>query len=165
MLRCARGDDGSFCELVRRHGAALSAFFLRSGAGADAEDLSQKTLLKLHSARGRYAPTAKFTTFMFTVANRVLLDHVRSSRRRADMLGRAGAEVPAAEEPPRTMGEAEDAEAALAALSPPLREAVVLVVMQGLAYGEAAQALGVPTGTVKRRVHDALLRMRRELER
>ena len=46
-----------------------------------------------------------------------------------------------------------------------LRETVVLVVMQGLAYREAAEALGVPVGTVKSRVNAALAQMREFLSR
>ena len=165
MLRAAAGDNEAFCRLVRRHGPSLVSFFSANGAGSDAEDLAQRTFLKIHSMRRRYAAAAKFTTFLFVVARRVLVDHLRAASRLAALHERAGAEVETTEEAPRTRGEAEDAEAALAALSPPLREAVVLVVMRGLEYHEAAEALGVPTGTVKSRVHDALRRMREALLR
>ena len=71
----------------------------------------------------------------------------------------------AAEPAPPRRGEGQDAEAALACLSPALRETVVLVVMQGLAYREAAEALGVPVGTVKSRVSAALAQMKEFLSR
>ena len=66
---------------------------------------------------------------------------------------------------PRHRGEGQDAEAALDSLSPALRESVVLVVMQGLAYNEAAEVLGVPVGTVKSRVSAALSQMKHFLSR
>ena len=60
-------------------------------------------------------------------------------------------------------GEGQDAQKALAVLSPELRETVVLVIMQGLAYQEAADILDIPVGTVKSRIHAALAQMRTAL--
>lgn len=54
---------------------------------------------------------------------------------------------------------------ALLALSPAFREVVVLVDVDGLSYKEAAEALGVPTGTVMSRLHRARNKMRKRLER
>ena len=165
MLRARDGDDAdAFSALVRKHERPLANFFARSGA-ADVEDLAQQTFLKLWRTRRGYRPTAKFTTFLYLLARQVLIDSARAAQRRAGLHERAGAEMDAVEPAPARRGESGDAEAALACLSPALRETVVLVVMQGLAYREAAEALGVPVGTVKSRVNAALAQMREFLSR
>lgn len=160
MLRAAADDPDAFSALVRKHERALENFFARNGVFRDVEDLAQLTFLKLHRTRRGYRPTAKFTTFLYLLARQVLVDHVRASQRRARLHEEAGKEMDAAEPAPRHRGEGEDVRAALASLSPWMRETVVLVVMQGLAYHEAADVLRVPVGTVKSRVSAALKQMK-----
>ena len=165
MTRAAADDSDAFSALVRKHERPVLNFFARNGVHTDVEDLAQQTFLKLYRARHGYKPSAKFTTFLYLIARQVLIDSARASKRRAGLHERAGRETEPVTEAPAARGESEDAEQALACLSPSLRETVVLVVMQGLAYAEAAQALGVPVGTVKSRVNAALARMREELSR
>ena len=69
-----------------------------------------------------------------------------------------------AEDAPGMRGERGDAEKALACLGPAMRGPVVLVVMQGLTHAEAAEVLGIPTGTVKSRISAAMRQMRIALE-
>ncbi|MBQ9727871.1 MAG: RNA polymerase sigma factor [Kiritimatiellae bacterium] len=165
MLRAAADDAAAFSALVRKHEKPLANFFARNGVYRDVEDLAQLTFLKLHRARHGYRPTAKFTTFLYLLARQILVDHVRATQRRAKLHEEAGKELDAAQPAPRHRGEGEDAEAALACLSPSLRETVVLVVMQGLAYNEAADVLGIPLGTVKSRVSAALAQMKEFLSK
>ena len=165
MLRAAADDLDAFSALVRKHERHLANFFSRNGVLRDVEDLAQLTFLKLHRMRRGYRPTAKFTTFLYLLARQVLVDHVRASQRRARLHEAAGREMDATEPAPRHRGEAEDVQAALASLSPALRETVVLVVMQGLAYHEAAEVLRVPVGTVKSRVSAALRQMKEILSK
>ena len=165
MERAKRDDLDAFSALVRKHERPLANFFARNGVQRDVEDLAQQTFLKLWRVRHGWKPTAKFTTFLYLLARQVLIDSARAAQRRAGLHERAGAEMDAIEPAPARRGESGDAEAALARLSPALRETVVLVVMQGLAYREAAEALGVPVGTVKSRVNAALAQMREFLSR
>lgn len=157
----ARGDDAAFGALVARYQSALLNFFYRCGAKQDAEDLVQETFLKLYRYRKRAKPIARFTTYLHTLGHRVWLDHVRGRSRRIRLLERAAPEMPAADD--RSSGRPSailDANVLLDSLSAEHREAVVLIVYQGLAYQEAAEILGVPEGTVKSRVFHALQRMR-----
>lgn len=165
MLRAADDDLDAFSDLVRKHERPVMNFFARNGVHTDVEDLAQQTFLKLHRARHGYKPSAKFTTFLYLIARQVLIDAARASKRRTGLHERAGREMDPVTEAPASRGESEDAEQALACLSPALRETVVLVVMQGLAYAEAAEVLRVPVGTVKSRVNSALAQMREELSR
>jgi len=160
MLRARDDDLAAFSQLVKKHQGPVMNFFARNGVYRDVEDLAQEAFLKLHRARRRYTPTAKFTTFLYLIARQVMIDAIRHGTRKAHLHERYGREAEQEEAAPAHRGEREDAEAALDLLSPPLREAVVLVVMQGLAYAEAALVLGIPTGTVKSRVSDALRKMR-----
>ena len=160
MLRAAADDMDAFSALVRKHEKPLANFFARNGVYRDVEDLAQLTFLKLHRARRGYRPTAKFTTFLYLLARQVLVDHVRATQRRAKLHEEAGKELDPVQPAPRTRGEGQDAQAALGCLSPWMRETVVLVVMQGLAYHEAAEVLRVPVGTVKSRVSAALRQMK-----
>lgn len=166
MALAARGDGEAFSKLVRKHGPGLVSFFSATGAASDAEDLAQRTFLKIYGMRRRYRPSAKFATFLYLVARQTLVDALRAGARRDALRERVGEEIGGeVEEAPATRGESGDARRALATLSRPLREAVVLVVMQGFEYHEAAEALGIPVGTVKSRVHDALRQMREALLR
>ena len=165
MLRAAADDADAFSALVRKHEKNLANYFARNGVYRDVEDLVQLAFLKLHRTRRGYRPTAKFTTFLYLLARQVLVDHVRATQRRTRLHEEAGKELDAAQPAPRFRGEGQDAQAALASLSPPLRETAVLVVMQGLAYHEAAEVLQVPVGTVKSRVSAALAQMKTFLSR
>ena len=163
MLRAKADDLAAFSQLVRKHQNAVMNFFLRSGVYRDVDDLAQEAFLKLHRARHGYRPTAKFTTFLYLIARQVMIDSIRRGARRAKLMEGYGREAAEAEDAPAMRGERGDAEKALGCLSPALRETVVLVVMQGLTYAEAAEVLGVPEGTVKSRVSAALRQMRAAL--
>jgi len=160
MLRAGAGDLAAFEALVRKHQRPLLNFFRRSGVNADMEDLAQDTFVKLFRARRRYRPAAKFTTYLYAIARNVRIDAARRGIR-ADALRRRAAEhaeteTPAGGGPGRRL----DAEALLGRLTEPLRETVVLAILQGLAYEDVARILGVPAGTVKSWVFHAMERMR-----
>lgn len=163
MLRAAGDDLDAFSKLVQKHEKAILNFFARNGVYRDVEDLAQQTFLKLYRARHGYKPTAKFTTFLYLIARQILVDSIRATQRRATLHEKAGAEIETVEDAPPMRGEGQDAQKALAVLSPELRETVVLVIMQGLPYQEAADILGIPVGTVKSRIHSALAQMRAAL--
>lgn len=163
MQRAAEDDLNAFSTLVSKHEKAILNFFARNGVYRDVEDLAQQTFLKLYRARHGYKPTAKFTTFLYLIARQILVDSIRAAQRRAALHEKVGAKIEIVEEAPPMRGEGQDAQKALAVLSPELRETVVLVIMQGLAYQEAADILDIPVGTVKSRIHAALAQMRTAL--
>jgi RNA polymerase sigma-70 factor (ECF subfamily) len=161
LARAAAGDAAAFRSIVERYQGRLLNFFLRAGAKMYAEDLVQETFIRIYRHRSRARPIARFTTYAHTLAHHVWLDHVRRQGRRFRLLERAAPEVE--QQDNRSSGSAPariDAERLLDTLTPDLRAAVVLVMYQGLSYTEAAEALGVPTGTVKSRVFNALRHMR-----
>ncbi len=161
MGRLARDDHQALRLLVERHQGLLMNFFLRSGAESHAEDLVQECFVRLYGYRKRYRPLAKFTTFLHTLARHVWIDHVRKRSRWVRLLTAWKNDAPAQDE--RSAGTASrrlDAERLLGTLSDEMRSVVVLVIYQGMSHQDAADVLGVPVGTVKSRMFNALSRMR-----
>jgi len=73
MLRVKRGDRDSFTELVERWKHPVIGFIYRTLPDPDeAEDLAQATFVQLWKTAGRYQPTARFSTFLFTIARNLL---------------------------------------------------------------------------------------------
>ena len=167
MQLSAKGSELAFSELVRRYQDVLLNFFLRSAVSfVDGQDLAQRTFLRLWRYRKKYrAGEAKFTTFLFMLARQESIDFFRAETRRRtqeEVLARAAAElVPAAGKGSSDAGEA--VRRAMGRLTPALREAVELVVFQDLPYAEAGEVLGVPLGTVKSRIFNALKKLKEHL--
>jgi len=165
MLRAGTGDQQAFSELVRRHQRPLVNFFCRMGVGRSAEDLAQETFIRLYRYRERYKATAKFTTFLYTVARHVRIDALRKKKRTEELHQAIRRET----ETPRPLVDSSEerkarAVEALASLSAEAREVVVLNIYQGLTYDEIAAALEIPTGTVKSRMFYAVRKMRKTLD-
>jgi RNA polymerase sigma-70 factor, ECF subfamily len=83
MLDVKAGDEQSFELLLRRHRTPLVNFLYRMVRdSAVAEDLAQEVFLRVYRARKDYAPSAKFTTWMFRIATNLALNSVRDNRYR-----------------------------------------------------------------------------------
>src|SRR5688572_26973234 len=92
MLAYAGGDAGAFEALYRKHRGPLYRFVLRSVKGrGEAEELFQDIWMRVIEARARYAPAAKFTTWLYTIAHNRLVDHWRA-RPHGRVAGRGGVE-------------------------------------------------------------------------
>ena len=166
MERVRREDDrDAFSVLVERYQTILLNFFIRSGVGYDGEDLVQLTFLRLYRYREKYRPSAKFTTFLFMMANQVWIDELRKRRRQqklTDELTLQPEQLSDADpvEPHREVEARVDLTRALATLPVGLRQVVELGVYQDLPYAEIAEILGIPVGTVKSRMFNALAKLK-----
>ena len=153
-------SDETLMAEARKFEKNLLNFFWRQGVSyEEGEDLVQETYLRLWKYRREYRPTAKLSTFLFLLARQVRIDALRRQVRRADREERWGREQPTAEGP-KVSGEREDVRWAVARLSEPLRDVVELGVFQDLPYAEVAEILGIPTGTVKSRMSNALKKLK-----
>lgn len=161
MDRIREGHPEALESLVRRHQQSLVNFFRRMGAYMDAEDLAQETFIRVYKYRDRYRPTAKFTSFLYTVARHVWLDLLRQSRKREELTRRLEADGPRSSDGghPATRLKM-DVDGALRRLPEKLRSVIVLSFYQGLKYEEIATVLRIPLGTVKSRVFLALARLK-----
>ncbi len=83
MLDVKAGDEQSFELLLRKNRTPLVNFLYRMVRdSAVAEDLAQEVFLRVYRARKDYAPSAKFTTWMFRIATNLALNSVRDNRHR-----------------------------------------------------------------------------------
>jgi len=83
MLDVKAGDERSFELLLRKYRTPLVNFLYRMVRDtAVAEDLAQEVFLRVYRARNEYAPSAKFTTWMFRIATNLALNSVRDNRHR-----------------------------------------------------------------------------------
>jgi RNA polymerase sigma-70 factor, ECF subfamily len=83
MLEVKAGDDSSFELLLRKYRTPLVNFLHRMVRdSATAEDLAQEVFLRVYRARQKYAPSAKFTTWLFHIATNLALNSIRDARHR-----------------------------------------------------------------------------------
>ena len=151
VARAARGDLDAFEELVRSCQAPIYRFALRMVRDPPtAEDVTQEAFLRAFRMLPRFRGEAKFTTWLYRIARNAAVDAMRRGAHQRRLAERAEPQ-PSADDPALRLTIA----AAVDALSPHLREAFVVIEVVGLSYREAAVVLGVPTGTLKSRMHAA----------
>lgn len=176
MSAYAAGDPAAFEVLHARHRGPLFRYLKRQlRDGALAEDLYQEVWMRVINARHRYVDSARFTTWLYTIAHNRVMDHFRAARlREAGRIGLAGDDDEALHDiadpstpPPELLLEREQlvrrVVAAVEALPGAQREAFVLQQEGGLALAEIAQATGVSAETAKSRLRYAFAKLRREL--
>ena len=94
MAQVRAGREDAFRILVERHRRPLLNFFARLGASNHGEDLAQMTFVRLWTYRKKYKPTAKFTTFLYTLARHTWLDFLRRQKRFRLFADRYREEIP-----------------------------------------------------------------------
>ena len=132
--------------MIRTHQGAVRAFPRRVSANPSlADDLAQESFIKAFGALDQLSDPQKMRSWLFGIAYRSFLDHARKAKRRQALSQKYTAPDVA---PPPT-GQALDVERAMESLSPECRAVVLLCLLHGLTQAEAAQATGLPLGTVK----------------
>jgi RNA polymerase sigma-70 factor (ECF subfamily) len=170
------GDRSLFAELVHRYERELYNYLCRYLGHAEmAEDVFQATFLLVHKKCQQFEEGRRFRPWLYAVATNAAIDAQRRNKRhRAVSLDRIGGhdkdDSPAlvnllVSEDPDPMAQASRLESgewvqrALDELSDQMRSVVHLVYYQGLKYREAADALNIPVGTVKSRLHAAIQKL------
>lgn len=171
MLRVKDGDHEAFRELIERHQRAVISVIHRAiGDAWEAEDLAQRVFVQIYRSAGRYTPTAKFTTWMFTIThNTIRNEYRRRSRHAAESIEAMpeGVELPAhGNDPAREVSERElqaRIQAAVQQLPEAQRTAVILCRFEGLAYEEIAEVLHCSVSAVKSLLHRARQTLKEQL--
>ena len=178
MLAFAGGDSGAFDELVSRHQSGLVNFFFRMVWDRDiAEDLAQEVFIRVYSHRENYEPRAKFTTYLYRIAKNCAVDHLRKAKKHNRVLS-LDAETESGhslydellqkgDSPSERARKEEFTEAiieAIESLPEDHRMCFILSEVQGMKYAEISEALDVPVGTVKSRMHNATKKLREKLK-
>lgn len=180
LLAYRSGETAAFRRLVEKHHDDLLRFLIRlTGDRQCAEDAFQDAFLQVHLSADSFDTSRSFRPWLFTIAANKARDVMRRRGRRqamelsapvggGDRSGGGGddsgatfvdlleIDVP----PPDAALDARELEAnvqaALANLSHPLREILLLAYFQRLTYAQIAEELGIPLGTVKSRLHAAV---------
>lgn len=148
----------SWEDIARTHGRFLYTVAYRlTGNHEDAQDLVQDVLLRVQRGLATYQP-GSMEGWLSRITTNAFLDEVRRRRRRpADALPERPETVlppqPSADEALAAETLPQDVQAALLALPDEFRAAVVMCDVAGLSYQDIADALSVPVGTVRSRIH------------
>lgn len=160
----AGGDAAAFERIVRAMQGYVWRYVVHLlGDPGLAEDVSQEVFLRVHRRLDSLRDPDRFVPWLLAIARNAAYDAGRSRRRRPlELVGDREMPVDARSPDPHLSLEIYDA---LSVLDADLRESLVLVCLAGFTYDEAAEAIGVPSGTVKSRVFRARKRLMVVLER
>lgn len=165
MLRVRDDDAEAFAELVELYHRRLVTVLQHLVSSADeAEDLAQEVFLRVYRNRKKYRPKAKFSTWLFTIANHLALNVLRSRQRRpivplnlrdSGPLGPRPAEQLVQDQGPQPHHRMQQQELAaivrqaLEGLNERQRIAVVLNKFEDMNYAEIAEVMELSTKAVK----------------
>lgn len=157
-------------EVARVYGRKIYNFAYRlTGNPADAHDLVQEVLLRVRKGLANYQP-GSFEGWLWRITRNAFIDEIRKRKRRPtsplpDEMDRwdAATTEPADVEFDR-LSLGDDVQKALLELPIEFREAVILCDVVGLSYEEIAEAVAVPVGTVRSRIHRGRRQLRTLLE-
>ncbi len=158
----------SWEDIARSHGRFLySVAYRLTGSRDDAEDLVQEALLRVRRGLDGYQP-GNLEGWLSRIVTNLFLDDVRRRRRRplTSVADLPDPWVGVDHAPDDELARArlpEELEAALVALPPDFRAAVVLCDVVGLDYQEISESLGIPPGTVRSRIHRGRALLRKAL--
>jgi RNA polymerase sigma factor (sigma-70 family) len=157
-------------EVVRQHSARVYRLAYRlTGNSHDAEDLTQEVFVRVFRSLSSYTP-GTFEGWLHRITTNLFLDMARRRQRiRFEGLGDESAQWLSGAEPTPAQAFDDrhldgDIQAALKALAPEYRAAVVLCDIEGLSYEEIAETLGVKLGTVRSRIHRGRAQLRTALD-
>lgn len=170
MLAYAAGDIAAFETLYARHRGPLYRFIARGiSPRATADECFQETWGRVVAARERYRPDAKFGTWLYQIAQRLMIDQYRRSRPQVSLDDEdSPLHLPAedAERPEQRLSAFEEQrrlQQALAELPDDQRIAVQLRLEQELSLEDIGEITGVGRETVKSRLRYAMDKLRARL--
>jgi len=175
MLRVRDGDIRAFESLVELHqGAIIGTVTRMLGNVDDAHDVAQQVFIRVWKSAPRYEPSAKFTTWLYTITRNLVFNEMRKRGRRKEV----SLDEPVFEDQPRqiehplapgadTLSQQDELEraldAAIAALPEKQRMAVVLRRYEDTPYEDLCQILGMSLPAVKSLLFRARAELRKSL--
>jgi RNA polymerase sigma-70 factor, ECF subfamily len=177
LERFRRKQTEAFGVLVRRYERELYGYLRRYlGDASLAEDVFQNTFLQLYVKSGQYEPGRPVRPWLYTIATHQAIDALRrNNRHQAVSLDEARTEAgdgelvglmellesrgPAPVDAATAEERREQVRAGVDRLPDFLKQVLILAYYQGLKYREIADILGIPVGTVKSRLHAALVKL------
>ncbi len=173
ITRLKAGEKRAFDELVRRYYRHIYRFLARFTGRKDlAEDLTQEIFLKVYNSIGMFDESRKFKPWLFAVAANRARDALRSIQRAAkrinfeqigihdenmSLLDVIASEAELPQSKLERQETADSVKRALGELPEQLREILILAYYEKMPYKEIAETLDIPLGTVKSRLHKAVV--------
>lgn len=165
MQLAVRGDNRSLAELLRHNYVFLYQYALKLTMDRSrAEDIAQETSLKAIEHISTFRGTSKFSTWLISIASRIVIDKARRKKRELNWLQEEKRYTNSFRfETMSRLGEWPDAMEALAELPEHHRVPILLKYYYGYSQEEISEMLSVPSGTIKSRLHEGMKRLRKEL--
>lgn len=170
LAECAGGNNLALEELFQRHGDRIHRILARLGSidRRDLEDVVQATFLQVQRSAGRFDGRAAAGTWMAGIALNVARHHRRGEARRRSLVSAV-----AQTDPPEGARPDDQAanrqllarlQVALDKLPLDLKTVFTLCDLEGMRGVDVARTMGVPEGTIWRRLHDARTRLRAQVD-
>ena len=166
------GDEAALEALIRRYRNELLHFLIRFlGSRSAAEDVFQETFLQIHVSAATFDVERRFKPWLFTIAANKARDYHRKHRKkqalslsasvgdeeeRGDFVDLLDSELPTPDAPIVDSERSRLVKDVVDRLPPHLREILLLSYFQRMSYTQIADALEIPLGTVKSRLHSAV---------
>jgi RNA polymerase sigma-70 factor (ECF subfamily) len=175
MAKTAGGDMNAFQELVEMHQSSVIGTVAKMlGNANDAHDISQQVFVRVWKASGNYQPTAKFTTWLFTITRNLVFNESRKRQRRSEVSIDEREDDHHMEERDHTTASPEEnlltneleeaITAAIDALPENQRMAVVLRRFEDLPYEEIGEVLEISVSAVKSLLFRARTQLKESLQ-
>jgi RNA polymerase sigma-70 factor (ECF subfamily) len=177
MARVARGDEDAFAKIVKKHQhAVLGTVAKMTNQSPDTEDIAQQVFIRLWKSAERYKPTAKFTTFLFTITKNLVFNATRKKSGKNEYSfdalegkWRQSIEDKRSDSRPDKLIEQTELrqiiDEAISSLPEKQRLAVVLRRYEKMPYEEIAETLGISIPAVKSQLFRARTALRELLGR
>jgi RNA polymerase sigma-70 factor, ECF subfamily len=180
MLRVRDDDQAAFSELVKAYQYRLVGIMYHLiGNTEESEDLAQEVFLRVYRNRKKYTPTAKFSTWLFTIANNLALNALRNRQRKFMVPLNVNESGPLGPRPAEQLVQNRDAtpstclqhveltvriRLALDKLNERQKMAVILNKFEDMGYAEIGEVMGLSSKAVKSLLSRARARLREELQ-
>ncbi len=166
------GDDAAFRTLIDRHQGALLRFLIRFlGNRAVADDVFQETFIKVHVSAATFDTSRRFKPWLFTIAANTARDYRRKEARRPTVgysapissggesrpfVDLMAIDLPGPEARLDADEQSDRVQGVIDTMPSHLREILLMSYFQKMSYAQVADALEIPLGTVKSRLHSAV---------
>ncbi len=169
MLRASRGEDAAFRELFDRHyKRAVNIVYRSTGDSGLAEDIAMEAFARIYESRCSFKPTAKFTTYLYRVLVNLSINAAKHRKAITHVSLDDFPEITASEPDPEQSVFRKDlartVRAAVLALPPNQRIALVLTRYEGFSYQQTAEAMGISVGAVESLLHRAKWNLHKALK-
>ncbi len=167
MHRMAGGDMEALSAIVLRHQQGLLGFLTRLCGNRDtAEDLAQEAFIRVYQSRGRYRPSGRFTTWLYTIAYHLHIDTLKawSSSRTTGLGEMQDTSTTTPESAAIHKDLTRRVQDEIDALPDTYRPVLFLRSRQGLSYAEIGEVVGCSEAATRVRMHKGLALLRQRLK-